>query len=69
MIVHLAEQTGDHENGAFERAVRTAADSGTTKPTISESNSDNQESSQTQLANKKSRDSPDLLSMYRRMVL
>lgn len=69
MVVHLAEQTGDHENGAFERAVRTAADSGTTKPTISESNSDNQESSQTQLANKKALDSPDLLSVYRRMVL
>ena len=69
MIVHLAEQTSDHENGAFERAVRAAADSGITKPTISESSSTNQESSKTRLSNKKAPDSPDLLSMYRRMVL
>ena len=61
----MAEQTGNHENGAFERAVRTAAESGTDKPTVSNTKSNKQ----TPVVDEKPTDSPDLLSMYRRMVL
>ena len=61
----MAEQTGNHENGAFERAVRTAAESGTDKPAVSNTKSNKQ----TPVVDEKPTDSPDLLSMYRRMVL
>jgi len=69
VIVDLVDETGDHDNGAFERAVRTAAEDGTTKPTTGEPTSNSQKSDLKQLANKENSDNPDLLSMYHRMVL